>query len=245
VLAVLKALAGHPDGVSLDALARTVGAPKSSVHRALATLTRTGLAQQTARGQYVLGTEFVRLAFAHHEARNDVQLVTPCLEELAGTLGEAAHYAELEGAEVIYRAKVRPPGEGIQMTSVVGGRNPAYCTGVGKALLAACLAPDATPDSLAECFGPFQARTPRTFTDPAALLDELRATAARGYAIDDQESEPGVNCVAFPIYPASPSSPSGAISVSALTQRLPMDELEGRVGEIREIITRHLGPVLR
>lgn len=245
VLTVLRELAGHPDGVSLDALARSLGAPKSTVHRALGVLARTGMAQQTARGQYVLGTEFVRLAFAHHEARSEVQLVTPCLEELAATLGEAAHYAELEDAEVIYRAQVRPPGDGMQMTWVVGGRKPALCTGVGKALLAASLGPQATAAQLVGRLGRLEAGTGQTPVDPEALLAELRATAQRGYAIDDEESEPGVNGVALAIYTGSPTAPSGAIGVSTLARRLPLSELEARVGEIREIVDRHLGPVRR
>src|SRR3954451_10170120 len=116
-LAVLKALATHPDGVTLDTLARSVGAPKSSVHRALAALVRADLAVHLRPGRYELGAEFVRLAYAHQEARAEPRLVQACLQELADTFGETAHYAEVEGADVVYRGKVNPRGASVQMTS--------------------------------------------------------------------------------------------------------------------------------
>src|SRR5690625_5517434 len=69
VLAVLVELSRHPAGIGLEDLARIVDSPKSSVHRALASLRRAELAEQDGRGHYVLGDEFVRMAFSHHEAR--------------------------------------------------------------------------------------------------------------------------------------------------------------------------------
>jgi DNA-binding IclR family transcriptional regulator len=243
VLVVLKALAGYPNGATLDTLAHAVGAPKSSVHRALHRLADAQLARQSSRGHYVLGTEFVRLAYAHHEAREEAHLVTPCLERLAETFGETAHYAEREGAEVIYRGKVNPTGQAVQMTSTIGGRNPVYCTGVGKALLAWSLDPAPAPTELETTYGPFHARTPKTIVDPAALLEELHRTRERGYALDDEESEPGINCVALPVFLAGPAAPTGAISVSALAHRLPLDRLVARMDEIRAIVTGALGDV--
>src|SRR6478609_9342386 len=102
VLAVLKELARHPDGVGLDELTRAIGSPKPTVHRALQSLRRAGLADQDARGHYVLGDELLRLAFAHHEARPEHVRVRPLLESLAARFGETAHYAVLDGAEVVY-----------------------------------------------------------------------------------------------------------------------------------------------
>lgn len=109
VLAVLRELARYPDGVGLEELTRTVGSPKPTVHRALGALRRAGLADQDTRGHYLLGDEFVRMAFAHHEARPEPVRLRPLLEALAARFGETAHYAILDGREVVYRAKVDPP----------------------------------------------------------------------------------------------------------------------------------------
>jgi DNA-binding IclR family transcriptional regulator len=234
-LLVLRELAGRPDGATLAELAAAVGSPKPTVHRALGALRRAELAMQPERGRYVLSTEFIRLAYAHEEARSEPRLVEPCLRELAETFGEAAHYAELEGREVIYRAKVAPVGQSVRMSSTIGGRNPAFCTGVGKALIA--YAGDV------ERFGPFVPRTPHTLVDPDALRADLRATRERGYALDDQESELGIVCIAFPLFLASPTVPAGAISLAALVHRTPLAALAGRADAIRAVIQQHLGAV--
>src|SRR5688500_15669008 len=87
VLAVLVALAAHPQGVGLEELARAVASPKPTVHRALASLVRAGLAAKEGVGHYVLGDEFLRLAFAHHEARPDHVRILPALRALAHRCG--------------------------------------------------------------------------------------------------------------------------------------------------------------
>jgi len=130
-------------------------------------------------------------------------VVTPCLERLAEKFGETAQYAERKGAEVIYRGKVNPTGQAVQMTSTIGGRNPVHCTGVGKALLAWSRDATLAPAELEASYGPFDARTPKTIVDP-----------------------------------------TGAISVSALAHRLPLERLVARTDEIRAIVTGALGDVM-
>lgn len=245
-LTVLKELAHHPEGTTLDELARAVGAPKSSVHRALSALVDAALAVHPRPGHYALGAEFVRLAYAHQEARAEPRLVEPCLQELVELCGETAHYAELEGGEVVYRAKVSPrDSHSVQMTSTIGGRNPAYCTGVGKALLASRLAAAGDVDAFLAGLGPLEPRTAKTLCDPKRLLADLRATARRGFALDDEESELGINCIAFPLFRASPEIASGAISVAALRHRRTLEELERDAETLRAVIHRHLGDVTR
>lgn len=258
VLAVLKQLARHPDGAGLEELTREIGSPKPTVHRALTALRRAGLAAQDARGRYLLGDEFLRMAFAHHEARPEHVRLRPLLETLAARFGETAHYAVLDGREVVYRAKVDPPSGAVRLTSTIGGRNPAHATAVGKALLARELtslqaveawlgerpperpperSPEHPPERPPE--HPPERRTPRTLCTAAELHRELALTRERGYAVDDQENEAGVNCLALPVYATSPTVPSGAVSVSALTYRTPLAELTAAVGEIRSL----LGPL--
>ncbi|MFF3332968.1 IclR family transcriptional regulator [Streptomyces sp. NPDC002888] len=238
VLAVLKELARYPDGAGLDELTRAIGSPKPTVHRALGALRRAGLAGQDARGRYVLGDEFLRMAFAHHEARPDHVRVRPVLEALAHRFGETAHYAVLDGREVVYRAKVDPPTGAVRLTSAIGGRNPAHATAVGKLLLARRSGTRAQVEAWVGA-SPLERRTPRTLCTAADLHQELRATAERGYACDDQENETGVNCLALPVYATSPTTPSGAVSISALAYRTPLATLVDALDEIRAL----LGPL--
>ncbi|MFE6618197.1 IclR family transcriptional regulator [Streptomyces sp. NPDC057740] len=238
VLAVLKALARYPAGVGLEELTRAVASPKPTVHRALGALRRAGLAEQDARGRYVLGDEFLRMAFAHHEARPEQVRLRPVLDALARRFGETAHYAVLDGREVVYRAKVDPPTGAVRLTSTIGGRNPAHTTAVGKLLLARRLGTVAEVKAwIGDC--PLERRTARSLGTAAALHHELTATRERGYGIDDQENETGVNCLALAVYPTSPTVPAGAVSVSALAYRTPLDVLVDARDEIRAV----LGPL--
>ncbi|MFF0225826.1 IclR family transcriptional regulator [Streptomyces sp. NPDC004629] len=243
VLAVLKELARHPDGVGLEEMTRAIGAPKPTVHRALGALRRAGLADQDGRGRYLLGDEFLRMAFAHHEARPEHRRITPLLDTLAARFGETAHYAVLDGREVVYRAKVDPPSGAVRLTSTVGGRNPAHSTAVGKLLLAHRLP---TSEAVRDWVGddPLARRTDRTRCTAEDLHQEFELIRERGYAVDDQENETGVNCVALPVYAAAPGVPTGAVSVSAVAYRTPLSTLTDAFQEIRDLLgvlgTAHL-----
>ncbi len=245
MLRVLRELAGHPAGASLNELARAVGLPKSSVHRALTVLGRAGLAERRGRGRYRLGLELVRLALDYYEACDERSFVLPLLQDLVERFQETAHFARLEGAEIVYVAKVEPPERRARMSSRVGGRNPAHCTGLGKALLAHALPDAASVERYVAEYGPLARRTPRTLTTAAELAPELDRTRQRGYALDGEESEAGIVCIAFPVFFASPSTPAGAVSVAAFAHRTPLAALEAAAGEIRAVIERHLGPVIR
>lgn len=236
VLAVLTQLATHPDGVSLDQLSRAVASPKSTVHRALASLRRAGFARQDVRGRYLLGDELLRMAFAHHEARPEHQRVVPVLEELARRFGETAHYAVLDGRSVVYRSKVDPPVGAIKLASTVGGRQPAHSTAVGKVLLAAELT-DASSVRAWVADESLARFTDRTITTATRLHVELEQIRGQGYAVDDQENETGINCIALGVHLTSPTRPSGAISISALVYRRPLQALVDDLPTIRTIIS--------
>jgi IclR family acetate operon transcriptional repressor len=235
VLAVLAELGRHPAGIGLDALAAAVDSPKPTVHRALVSLRRARFAHRDGHGHYVLGDEILRMAFAHHEARPDHVRVQPLLEALCSRYGETTHYAGLDDRSVVYRSKVDPQLGAVRLTSVVGGRNPAHCTAVGKVLLSHALPDD---DAVRAWVGD------HTLTCPAppgvigveAFCRELRRTRERGYGLDDQENEPGVNCLAVPVFLTSPSVPSGAVSISGLAYRTPLPVLVGDLPAILEIV---------
>ena len=235
VLAVLTELAAHPDGIGLEEIARAVNSPKPTTHRALAALRRAGFATQDRHGHYVLGDEFLRMAFAHHEARPDHVRVHAVLTRLAARFLETAHYAVLDGRTVVYRSKVDPPTGAIKLSSTVGGRNLAHSTGVGKLLLAYALPDEA---AVAAWVGDEPLARPTTHTKSSVpeLHRELVRIRSLGYSVDDQENETGINCVALPAFLTSPTVPSGAISISALAYRTPLTALVEDLPAIRNIV---------
>jgi IclR family acetate operon transcriptional repressor len=244
VLAVLTELALHPAGAGLDELARALNSPKPTIHRALAALRRAGFAVQNGRGHYLLGDEFLRLAFSNHEARPDHVRVQPILEELAERYGETAHYAVLEDRFVVYRAKTDPIAGAVRLSSTVGGRNPSHSTAVGKLLLSGRLRDDAAVERWVRAGGELPAKTERTRTTAAELAAEFTLIRQNGYSTDDQENELGINCLAVPIFLTSRTVPSGAISISALTYRTPLALLIDDLPAIRAIVERRTPAVV-
>ena len=234
-LAVLAALATYSDGVSLEEITSAVGSPKPTVHRALSALRRAGFASQDGLGRYILGDDFLRLAFAHHEARPDHVRIKDTLVALAARFGETAHYTVLDGDSVVYRSKVDPTEGAVKLTSVVGGRNPAHCTAAGKLLLSYKLT---DRDDVVAWVGEreLEWRTDNSLTTVDKLHEELELSRARGYSVDDQENEPGINCLAIPVFLTGPTTPSGAISVSALAYRTPLSSLLHDIDTIRDMI---------
>ena len=245
VLAILNLLGTFPDGVGLNDLARLMNSPRSSVHRALGALRRADLIEQDRDSRYRLGYGLLKLAFTYYDEIDAVGRMRPVLSALATEFGETTHYAILDRAEVVYLAKVHPPTSHYQMTSVIGGRNPAYCTGVGKALLAYSLTTrQAVADFVEQLDQPLVPHTANTILTVDMLHEELSIIRERGYAVDNEEHEEGINCLAIPFFLTSKSKPDGAISITAVARRLPLKKLEASVGHVRDIIREHLGEVL-
>jgi DNA-binding IclR family transcriptional regulator len=245
VLATLRLLGSFPNGVGLNDLAKRLNSPKSSIHRALGALRRAGLVEQDHDGKYRLGYGFLRLAFSYYEDLDEIGRIRPALTDLAERFRETVHYAVLDRSEVVYLAKVQPAEARFQMTSVIGGRNPAHCTGLGKALLAYSLPDRTAVEEFVSRFGPLERRTMNTIVTAAGLHRDLTQIRARGYGTDHEESEPGINCLALPLFLTSGSRPDGAISVTAIAQRFPLDRLVASVEAARSIVREKLGEVIR
>ncbi len=241
VLATLSEVARHPRGIRLDDLARGMTSPKSSVHRALGALRRAGFVTHDDRGDYRLGLEFMRLAFDHYHGLDERDLIDPLMRDLSARFGETSHFAKLSGGDVVYVGIVSPGGGGIKMSSTIGGRNPAYCTAVGKALLAHALPDAAAVARFVKEHGPLAKRTPHSLTDAPALAREFESVRRLGYAVDREESDVGVNCLAIPVFIGPPGQPLGAVSVSGLAMRTPLAALIKAFPDMRALVQKHLG----
>jgi IclR family transcriptional regulator, acetate operon repressor len=241
VLVALKLLADHPRAVRLEEFTRELGAPKSTTHRILVTLRRAGLVEQDEDDRYALSLEFLRLALRYYESLDERNIVQSTVQTLADRFGETAYYAKLDGSEVAYLSMVTAPPGYLHTATLVGARQPAHRTALGKALLAHTLRDRGAVDRFVDLYGPLRASTPKSITNAAALDRELGATRSRGYAIDDEENEAGVVCIAFPIFLGPPTRPTGAVSVAAIELRTSLGELVARAHEMREVIERRLG----
>jgi DNA-binding IclR family transcriptional regulator len=244
VLATLRLLAEYRDGGGLSELARRLNSPKSSVHRALAALRRAGFVEQDSEERYRLSYDFVRLVFTYYEGIDSVARIRPLLDDLANLFGETCHYAVLQSPDIIYLAKVQAVDARYQLTSSVGGRNPAYRTGVGKALLAHALPDRAAVLEYVSAHGPLVATTPHTIKTAQALHEELSRIREVGYALDREENELGIVCLALPLWLTSAHRPDGAISITSVGHRTTSQQLVDSVDQIRDLVRDHLGEVL-
>ena len=233
-LRVLVLLSQRGEGWTLDGLAEASGMPKSSLHRVLGALRHRGFATQPEpNGNYLLGPAALEIAFGFHERLDVRVLARRLLSELVERYHETVHLAVLGQGEVVYVDK-REGTHPIRMSSTIGGRNPAYCTGVGKALLAALLPDDESVGAWVERHGPLVALTPATATTADELASRLAQTRSRGYAVDLGENEPGVHCVAVALVFGG-RAPVAAVSVTAPATRLARSRLDGLGREVRDL----------
>jgi DNA-binding IclR family transcriptional regulator len=205
----------HPE-LSLAEMARCMDVHKSSVLRILATLESAGLVAKDGRtGKYRLGLKILELA-GRVLSRYDLRTVAgPYMEELARTSGEIIHLSIRDGDQIVYLDK-KGQGQVLTVATRIGGRHPAYASAMGKVLLAGM-----PPEESEALIGssPRVALTPHTITDAAVLAEELARVRSAGYALDNEESFPGISCVAAPIRDRS-GRVVAAISVTVPTQRM-------------------------
>lgn len=217
-LRILGVMGEASRGLSLDQLADRLDIPKSSLHRILAALKyRRFVSQPEPGGPYFLGTELLATAFRFHATLDLRALVHPLLARITAELNETTHMAVLDGAEVVYQDKIEA-SHSIKLSSVIGGRNPAHATGVGKALLAWSYPSGTALAGWAARWGPLPELTPSTITSVALLSQQLALIRERGYALDMEENEAGVRCAAVPIFLGT-AVPAAAVSVTVLGAR--------------------------
>jgi IclR family transcriptional regulator, acetate operon repressor len=223
-LNLLELLADAGGSLRLAELEAATGLPLPTVHRLIKSLEHNGYVRQEPSKRYALGPRLIRLGETAGRTLGSF-VGRRHLAELAARIGETANMAVLEGDAVVYVAHV-PSEHSMRMFTEVGRRVDAHCTGVGKAVLAQ-LRDDQVLALLRRTGMPV--KTPRTQTDPDALLRELDEIRAQGWAADDAEQEIGVRCVAVPL--------AGAPTLAAISVSGPSDRLTaGRIAEIAPVL---------
>jgi DNA-binding IclR family transcriptional regulator len=202
--------------LGVSEIARALDLKKATAHRLLASLRRRNMvAQDPVTRRYRLGGKLWELGSV---ATNQVDWsgrVKPFLERLTLETGETSHLAVLSDGQVLYVEKVES-SRSLRMPSQVGRRLPFHCTGVGKALVA--YLPDDVLEGLIARRG-LPRMTPFTITEAPRLREELARTRERGYAIDTEEIEEGLVCIAAPVRDHT-AHVVAAISVAGPSSRL-------------------------
>lgn len=244
VSSILDTLGQNPNGMSLRELSSKINLPKGTIHRLLSSLSYFGYVRQDPKTRnYFLGLKLVELGnllLSQLDLRKEAE---PFLRDLADRTKETVHMVFLDRDEIVYIEKVELDHNpsGLKMASRIGLRNPAHSCAVGKVLLS--YLPEEELDRIIREKG-LPKRTENTITDPQVLKAHLKTIRAQGYAVDDEENERGIRCVAAPIFNES-GKPVAAISISGpafrITKKVIQETLRKEVMETALKISKRLG----
>ena len=224
--------------VTLAELCSHLDLNKSTVHRLLSSLMYMEYVKQDSEtGKYALSFKLLNLSNKLLSHIDILDTVRPCLRKLSAEIGETVHFVQLDGLDAVYICKEESQQNSIRMVSKVGNRIPLYCSGVGKAMMA-----DMDPARIQTIWNDSDIKklTPHTIIDYTQFLEKIKEVNTKGYALDDEENELGVRCIAVSI-PDYKGRTKYAFSVSAPIGRMSderIEELAKIVLEVKEEICR-------
>jgi IclR family KDG regulon transcriptional repressor len=236
-LTILKLVGDEPK--TITQLGQHLDVHATTALRLVRTLKEGRFLEPVGDGTYRLGSALIALGQRALE-ENDLRTVGHShLVRLNEITNETVHSAALNGNVITYVDKVesRHP---VRIESFIGREVLKHCTGVGKAILS--FLPDVELERHMASMD-FEYFTPTTITDREMFRRELRVTRERGYAVDDEEHEPGICCVAVPIFSAS-GRVTHSLSVSAPSSRMTLGQLLKFLPDIKatgEAISEALG----
>jgi len=227
-LAVLEAIAERPTGMSNSDINRRLRIPKSSASYILRALVKNGyLRRDRETGRYHLGLRVVNLSHRALAGLDIREIAQPILRQLVDHSHLTSHLAILDHGQAVYIEKIDAPGF-VKMNTWVGRRLDCHSTSVGKTLIA--FLPEEELQVLLDERG-LEKRTPQTITNAARLLRELEKVREQGYALDDEENNLGVRCVAAPIF-NSEGRVEASVGLSGTTYQLE----KGGVPKVAELV---------
>lgn len=225
---VLETLAETGPAALAD-LCRHLELNKSTVHRLLSSLIYMGYVKQDAEtGKYALSFKLLTLSNKLMSHMDILETVRPFLKKLSEETGETVHFVQLDGLDAVYIYKEESYQNSIRMVSKVGSRIPLYCSGVGKAMAA-----DMPETQIKKIWdnSRIQKLTPHTMIHYTQFLEKIKEVQQKGYALDDEENELGVRCIAVSI-PDFKGRPKYAFSISAPVARMS----DRRIEELSQIV---------
>ena len=220
-LAVIQAFSQRRHHLTISQVSTTTGLSRAAVRRCLYTLAKLGFAGSDDNRHFFLRPRILALGHSYISSMPLATAAQPVLEHISHLLHESCSIATLDGVEIVYIARANVT----RIMSIdlgVGSRLPAFCTSMGRAILAN-LPPEELESVLARV--EFKRYTERTITNPTKLTQALRQIRRDGYSIIDQELEHGLRSMAVPI-----QNPSGkvvaALNIGAHAQRVSIQEMQ-------------------
>ena len=224
-LTILDLLGQSQAGASITEVADILGVDKGSASRLMSTLAKHGYSEKDpVTRRYTLGPQIIRLSGSLLTRNPLYASAKPFLKQLMERTGECAHLAILAQDKALYIDQVESPAT-LRVNVQVGQMAPLHCTALGKILLA---------HSSAELPTSLEAFTPKTITDPEALHQHLEAVRRQGFALDNEEFDPCVCCIAVPVYDFS-RKVVGAMGISGPATRLTPQALPDLIAVVLEI----------
>lgn len=211
---ILKCFTLEKRELKLADIAMLTGLNKSTAHGIIATLKQHGLIDQNSETlRYRLGLGVLALGETVLDSMNILDIAAPLLERLSNQVGETVMLGILDGHDVVYIYK-HETSQSMRIVTAVGARNPAYCTSLGKAMLA-YLNPEQLQRHLPKTLTP---KTTASIQSKTLLMEQLADIRINGYAYENGEAIEGLSCVGAPIF-NNQGLITYAISVAAPTQR--------------------------
>ncbi len=230
---------GKPEW-NLVELAEKLSLPVSTLHRQLKTLVEYGVLQQNADGKrYQTGPDLIAFAYAIVNQYALRDLARPALKRLSEAVGETIHLTQLNGFDVLYVDRVECL-HSVRTVGNIGARIPAHATGSGKALMSEFS--DEMFEKYCELLPTVPQYTANTILDADRLASALRSVRELGYAVDDEECEEGLFCIAAPIRDTK-GSIVASVSIAGPTFRVKQN-LERYIPEVKQAareISRAMG----
>jgi IclR family transcriptional regulator, pca regulon regulatory protein len=244
-LAILSAFGSGRPLLGVSELGRDIGLSRSTTHRYVSTLASLGYLQQdAATKKYRLGPRVLDLGFSAINSMELREVAAPHLRELSDETGYTVNMAILDDLDIVYVERCRNSRAGqreIDLDLHVGARLPAYCTSLGKVLLA-YLPADEQRDALQRI--EFARRGPNTLTSKATLAAELATVRERGFALNNEELAYGLRSIAAPVL-GHDRRAAAAINLAVHSSMITIEDLVARLSPIicsaAAEISAHLG----
>lgn len=215
-LDIIMLISMKKGGLGVTEIASQMDINKSSVFRILSTLVQYGYVEQDKEsGRYKLGYKFLEISSRLLESMDLREEAKPFLKELESETNEVIHLVVYDEGDVVYIEKLEG-NEILRMHSKVGKRAPMHCTSVGKAILAHL--PHSDVLEILERKG-MPVHTDKTITDKEVIFQELAHIRKNGFALDLEENEYGITCIAAPIFNHL-GNVIAAVSISGPTMRM-------------------------
>ena len=191
---IIECFSAESSEIGVSDISTSLNMNKSTVHHIIKTLHSEGILVRTPNRKYRLGSRLLGWGNLVSKQYNKFYNASPYLDELVRKTNETVHLAVQENDKVSYLAKVEPKRP-VKIKTSIGTHKPIYCTGLGKVLLAT--SPDLDDRKLYDL--PLEGHTEDTITNHDDLIKELKKISQQGYAVDNQELEVGLYCLAVPI----------------------------------------------